>query len=126
MRHALRPILLLVLIALVPSLAHAQVSTGVPTSGTPPLGSFSGGPDIINLANLNAQYRIPVFHKSGRGTALTVDLSYNSSIWSPFTSSGAKGWTPLSNWGFATAAPTGYVTYTERDTYCNGNTHIFL
>jgi RHS repeat-associated protein len=122
MCRTLRSILCLIsLLAFVPYVAHAQVQTGSPS-----FGSFGGGPDIINLANLNVQYRIPVIHKPGRGPALNIDLSYNGSVWSPFTSSGTNGWTPVSNWGLAVAGPTGYVTYTERDTVCNGNTHIFL
>jgi hypothetical protein len=36
--------------------AAAQVARG-----TPPFGSFGGGPDVLNLGNLNAHISIPVF-----------------------------------------------------------------
>jgi RHS repeat-associated protein len=89
--------------------ALAQVSTG-----TPPYGSFGGGPfDIVNLGNLNVHFSIPVLHKAGRGTAFTYDLSYDSSIWTPVTSNGVTQWQPASNWGWRglTEAQTGYLSY---------------
>ena len=43
--------------------AVAQVATG-----TPPFGSFGGGPfDTVNLGNLNVHFGIPVVNKAGRG-----------------------------------------------------------
>jgi hypothetical protein len=45
--------------------ALCQVQTG-----TPPFGSFGGGPDVINNANLNAHLTIPIVHKLGRGHKL--------------------------------------------------------
>ena len=48
----------------------------VPT-GTPPFSSSAGGPDTIDLANLNSHISIPVLHKAGRGTNFTYDLSYD-------------------------------------------------
>jgi hypothetical protein len=39
----------------------AQVQTG-----TPPFASYSGGPDIINLGNLNAHLTVPIVQKAGR------------------------------------------------------------
>ena len=61
------------------AIAVAQNQAQVPT-GTPPFGSFGGGPDIINLANLNSHISIPVLNKAGRGTNFTYDLSYDSSV----------------------------------------------
>jgi len=101
--------------------ASAQVTTG-----TPPFGSFGGGPDIVDLANLNVQYRIPVIHRGGRGLPLNFDLSFNSSIWYVAGSGSAKYWQPVSGWGLAEATPIGFVTYNVKNTYCNGNTHIPL
>ena len=43
----------------------AQVATG-----TPPFGSFSGGPDIVNNANANVHFAIPVERKAGRRAVL--------------------------------------------------------
>ncbi len=84
----------------------AQVSTG-----TPPLGSFSSGPDVINLGNLNVHFAIPVFSKPGRGGRFFYNLGYESSLWSPVSSSGTRIWTPVANWGWRgqTDAAVGYV-----------------
>ncbi len=57
---------LLILAAFATVPASAQVTTG-----TPPFGSFGGGPDVVNLANLNAHWTVPVVHKPGRGTNFT-------------------------------------------------------
>ena len=101
--------LIMLFVALLSQIAPAQVATG-----TPPYGSFGGGPfDTVNLGNLNVNFVIPVFHKAGRGTPFTYDLSYDSSIWTPVTSNGVKQWQPASNWGWRgiTEAQTGYLTY---------------
>jgi YD repeat-containing protein len=95
------------------------VSAQVPT-GTPPLGSFGGGPDIINLANLNSHIAIPVLHKAGRGTTFTYDLSYDSSVWYPVGSSGNQNWQPVINWSWRaiTEITTGYVSYSTGQIKC--------
>jgi hypothetical protein len=57
---------LLVSLLLLSLCGFAQVTTG-----TPPLGSFGGGPfDIVNEANLNVHFAIPVIHKAGRACHL--------------------------------------------------------
>lgn len=90
--------------------AYSQVQTGLP-----PFGSFGGGPDAINLANLNAHLTIPVLHKPGRGTNFVYDLSYDSSIWYPVTSGSTKSWNPVPLRGWPTVlsggALSGYITY---------------
>jgi RHS repeat-associated protein len=73
----------------------AQVATG-----SPPFGSYGGGPDTINLANLNAHIDVPVLWKAGRGMPFTYDLTYDSSIWTPVTSGTTKVWQPAENWGW--------------------------
>ena len=40
---------------------------GQVATGTPPFGSFSGGADVVNNANLNVHVSIPVRVKAGRG-----------------------------------------------------------
>jgi len=70
------------------------------TVGTPPFGSFSGGPDVINNANLNVHYAIPIRHKAGRGLNFVFDLDYDSSIWAPAGSSGNQSWAPAPYWGW--------------------------
>lgn len=51
----------LALLAILP-LAQAQ---SVPTNGTPPFNTFSGGPDVIDDGNLNIHFTIPVFSRAG-------------------------------------------------------------
>src|ERR1700735_4287945 len=65
----------------------AQVQTG-----TPPFGSYGGGPDIINLGNLNAHLTVPIVQKAGRGTNFTYYLNLDSSVWYPVGSSGSQSW----------------------------------
>jgi len=75
--------------------------------------SMGGGPfDWVNFGNLNVHFAIPVLHKAGRGVPFTYDLAYDSSVWTPVTSSGVTQWQPVSNWGWTaqTAATSGYVT----------------
>jgi RHS repeat-associated protein len=105
-----RCLLALATIALAALSAPAQVPTG-----TPPFGSFGGGPDVINLANLNSHIAIPVLHKPGRGTDFTYDLSYDTSVWYPVTSGGTTAWQSVPNWGWRgqTEVATGYVSLTE-------------
>src|SRR5258708_7398625 len=95
MNFLLRSSCTFLFILLIVSVAHAQVATG-----TPPFGSFGGGPDAIDLANLNSHISIPVLHKPGRGTNFTYDLSYDSSVWYPVTSGGTTTWQPVQNWGW--------------------------
>ncbi len=77
--------------------ASAQVATG-----TLPFGSYSGGPDVINLANLNAHIAVPVFQRPGRGTNFNFSLAYDSSVWYPVGSTGSQTWEPALNWGWTT------------------------
>ena len=98
-----------VLIILTSRVLTAQVATG-----TPPFSSLGGGPfDTVNVGNLNVHFAIPVVHKAGRGMNFTYDLSYDSSIWTPVTSSGVTQWQPQSNWGWrgATEVATGYLSW---------------
>jgi RHS repeat-associated protein len=106
---------LLVIIVAFPFAASAQVATG-----TPPFGSFGGGPDIINLANLNAHWTIPALNKPGRGTNFTYDLSYDTSLWYPVTAGSTTSWQPVYNWGWrgATEVATGYVSYSAVPASC--------
>jgi len=90
-------------------------------SGTPPFGSFGGGPfDTAHLGNLNVHFSIPVVHKAGRGMPFTYGLSYDTSVWYPVGVSGSQTWTPVTTWGWrgVTEAAAGYVTYTSGQTKC--------
>jgi hypothetical protein len=100
----------LVLIDCLPS--FAQVATG-----TPPFGSFGGGPDIINLANLNSHLTIPIVQKAGRGTNFTYYLNIDSSVWYPAGTSGSQSWQPNVLPGqFGSSA--GYTTHSTVAVQC--------
>lgn len=73
---------------------------GQAQTGTPPFGSFGGGPDVIDLANLNSHIVIPVIHKPGRGQNLAFDITYDSAVWYPVGASGSQSWTHVTNWGW--------------------------
>jgi len=104
--------------------AFAQVA-----SGTPPFGSFGGGPDIVNIGNVNVHLDANVLSKVGRELPLRYALTYDSSPYYPVGSSGNQTWTPVSvpgsnvpTWGWAasiTNAPSGYVTYGSTQGSCN-------
>jgi RHS repeat-associated protein len=114
--------------ALIAVIASVPISAQVPT-GTPPLGSYSGGPDVIDLAYLNSHITIPVLHKPGRGTNFTYDLTYDSSVWYPVTSSGTTSWQPVTNWGWGgqTQIATGYISFTNTSTpVCWGGPPLHL
>ena len=70
--------------------ASAQVATG-----TPPFGSFSGGPETINNANLNTHWTYPILHKTGRGLNFQYDAHYDSSVWFPTGAIGSQVWQPV-------------------------------
>ena len=73
----------------------AQVATG-----TPPFATFGGGPDTIDLANLNAHLTLPVLHKTGRGLPFNYDVTYDSSIWQPVGTTGSQTWEPTNAGSF--------------------------
>ncbi len=108
MTRAHRFLFLTIVFALTVKVTVAQVQTG-----TPPFGSFGGGPDVINLGNLNAHLTIPVLHKPGRGTNFSYDLAYDSSVWYPVTSGSTTSWQPVANWGWGIVSQplAGVVTY---------------
>jgi|HubBroStandDraft_1064217.scaffolds.fasta_scaffold157779_2 hypothetical protein len=101
------------------------VSSGQVATGTPPFGSFGGGPfDAVNLGNLNAHFTIPVLNKAGRGMPFAYNLGYDSSVWTPMTSSGTTQWRPATNWGWSgqTQVSAGYLTAAfTSPSACNGN-----
>ena len=88
--------------------ASAQVQTG-----TPPFGSYAGGPDVINLANLNAHWTIPVLHKPGRGTNFVYDLNYDSSVYFPVSEGSSKTWIFSPGWSYETVGVSGTVSYSS-------------
>ena len=84
----------------------AQVATGTPTYGT-----FSNGPDVINIGNLNVHWSIPVLNKAGRGSNFVYNLPYDSSIWYPSGSTGSQYWTPVNAWGWQGISQGAYISY---------------
>src|SRR5579859_2490449 len=96
--------------------AHAQVATG-----TPPFGSFGGGPEVINLYNLNFHWVFPIVNKAGRGPSFNYALTYDSSVWQMVTVNGQDTWQPVNGtlgWQRQTDAITGYVSYNAGTTGC--------
>jgi RHS repeat-associated protein len=79
----------------------AGPSFGQVPTGTPPFGSFDGGPDVVNEANLNVHLTIPVFHKAGRGLPFFLDLAYDSSVWKPTSIFGTPNWTLVPDFGWS-------------------------
>ena len=76
---------------------------GQVATGTPPFGSFGGGPfDTVNLANLNVHFSVPILSKSGRGLPFHYVMDYESSFWTPTTTGSSPSWQPTntSNWGW--------------------------
>jgi RHS repeat-associated protein len=87
---------LVLILAFLVSSAVAQVATG-----TPPFSSLKGGPDVVNLGNLNVHMAYPVLHKAGRGLPLSFDFTNDSSFWYPVASNGATVWNPVQTGGWS-------------------------
>jgi RHS repeat-associated protein len=94
-----------------------------PAIGTPPLGSFGGGPfDVINLGNLNVHFTVPILHKAGRGMPFAYDLTYDSSVWYPGSVSGVQTWQPVAGyWGWHGLNNTNYTNTNYSTLYTSGN-----
>jgi RHS repeat-associated protein len=109
----LRSFCLFTLVLITAAVASAQVVVG-----TPPFGSFGGGPDVVNLGNLNTSLSLFTIGRSGRGTNFTYQLTYDSSVWYPVTSGSTTTWQPVANYGWRgqTEVETGYVSYTVTQT----------
>jgi RHS repeat-associated protein len=96
-------------------------------TGTPPFGSFSGGPDIVNNANLDVHLQIPILAKAGRGLPFSFSLSYDNSVWFPEMADGYMVWAalprPLLNWdvGLPLLGPAGSASYTAGSALCTSN-----
>jgi RHS repeat-associated protein len=93
-----------------------------PAIGTPPFGSFVGGPfDVINLGNLNVHFTVPILHKAGRGMPFAYDMTYDSSVWSPGSVNGVQTWQPgNSYWGWQGLSGGAYTSLTYTTTYTSG------
>src|SRR5947207_1007825 len=113
-------------VLIVLAFATGTASAQGPATGTPPFGSFGGGPEIINLANLNIHWGYPFLHKPGRGTNFTYDMSYDTSIWYPSAATGTTTWTPATNWGWrgTTETLTGYISYRVGRRMCVFNSQL--
>lgn len=87
-----------------------------PSTGTPPFGSFGGGPDVIDLGNLNVHFDFLRISKPGRQLPFSYVLSYDNSFWAP--SSGT--WTAPSGYGWRgqEEAFGGYISYRQTQGTC--------
>jgi RHS repeat-associated protein len=107
MIRLVRVVSLLFMLMLGSNAVHAQVATG-----TSPFSSTAGGPDRIDLANLNVHLDVPIINKPGRGMNFTYDMSYDSLLWYPVVGS-TTSWMPVANWGWRaqTEVATGYISF---------------
>ena len=94
----------------------AQVATGIPPFASMAPSSF----DMVNEANGNVFFTIPMVNKAGRGMPFTYALAFNNSIWTPWNASGYHVWTPAGSWGWAgvSSASMGYVSYSWQQGWC--------
>ncbi len=91
------------------SMAQTQLATGAQ-----PFGSFTPTSfETFDNGNLNMHFEIPIVARSGRGMPFSYSLAYDSSIWSPTSSSGTGTWTPQATWGWSavTQASLGYISF---------------
>ncbi|MBV8205774.1 MAG: hypothetical protein JO041_03200 [Acidobacteria bacterium] len=97
------------------SLACPFAAAQTPT-GTPPFGSFGGGPDVIDLGNLNVHFDFARISKPGRGIPFSYVIGFDNSFWTP--SSGT--WIAGSNYGWRgqEEAFGGYISYKQVQRSC--------
>src|SRR6185312_13269498 len=95
--------------------AFAQTASGVP-----PFSSIGGGPDKLNLGNLNAHWDFPIFSKPGRGIPFSYALGYDTTTWFPVGVSGSQSWQPRQSFGWhaETEVMTGYASNSSRLDRC--------
>jgi RHS repeat-associated protein len=112
-------------------------SSQVPVATSQTFGSYGGGPDVINLGNLNIHLAVPIRHKAGRGTDFDQTLTYDSSVWTPVISGSTMKWMPVSSvnlspipgWQGLLPAGQSYITYSVKYAgpnriTCNGTTYF--
>ena len=95
--------------------SHSSVAQTQLATGAQPFGSFTPMSfETFNNGNLNMHFEIPIVAKSGRGMSFSYSLAYDSSVWSPTSSSGSGTWVPQGTWGWSaiTQATLGYISYT--------------
>jgi hypothetical protein len=117
MRLAIKPAVLVAIVAIFAGFARGQVITG-----TPPFGSTGGGPvDIIDLGNLNVHLSIPIVTKAGRGGSFSYNLGYDTSVLYPGHYTSGVAWTQAFNngWTGPTQIRTGAVTAQGNTTTTN-------
>jgi YD repeat-containing protein len=87
--------------------------TAPAAAGTPAFGTYTSGPDVINVGNLNVHLTIPILNKQGRaGMNFIYNLTYDNSIWQQAGVNGNLSWQPVGNWGWGGLYQSSYVTYT--------------
>jgi|GEM_PF-618452 len=113
---------LISLLLLAPAVSHGQIT------GTPPFSSLTGGPDVINLNNLNVHYSFPAFGRPGRRSAYAYSFSVDSSVWSVISGT-PNTWAHSALWGRTNGvlAAIGGVFYTVQGFTCNyqGQTYSY-
>jgi hypothetical protein len=102
-------------------LAGSGMLSAQPSAGFPPFASFSGGSgESVDNANLNIHLSLPVFSRAGRALPFGFTLSFDSSIWSPTSATGASAWTPAGSFGWTgiTQTVAGYLNYQTTQNGC--------
>jgi len=72
--------------------ANVGLGQGTVALGTPAFGSFAGGPDVVNIGNLNVHWNFPIMNKAGRGVPFSFNILYDSTIWAPTNVNGNTVW----------------------------------
>jgi len=89
----------ILVLCLLPLLSSNQARSQA-TVGVPAFNSFGGGPDVINLSNLNVHLAIPILQKKGRMTDFSYALAYDTSVWYPAASGSTTTWTSVASFGW--------------------------
>src|SRR5260370_18114625 len=114
-----RYLLQILVIFALPTYAMAQ-------TGVPPFGSFTPHRfDLVNNANANVVFAIPIMSSPGRGLNLDFSLVYNSQVWKPVLNlnSGTTAWTP-GGWLLGTYNSPLNGTTTSQFTSTNGSSRL--
>ena len=86
MKHFRQFLMLFVaMVGMFPAMAFSQVDTGFP-----PFSSITGGPDHINLSNLNIHWEFPIVSKAGRGLPFDYAIAFDNFLLDPATT--MDGW----------------------------------
>ena len=96
-------------------------SSGQVATGTPPFGSFGGGPfDTVNLGNLNVHFSVPIFEQARKRNRVYIQPSVRQLTMDACRCLRSTVWQPAANWGWQgqTEVTTGYIIYSSKANKC--------